>query len=251
MLGLVAAAGPARGGSLDSPGCMAGGATAVVESVDEDLGLRLADGRTVRLPGIAVPQSAVEARRELAAWLVRAPVAVAPLRTEADRWGRAVALVFAAPPGDPDRPVSVTEALLEAGRVLARPDPALSACWGTELRLEREAERQKHGLWAAPAVLAPGDAAALQSHAGRFVLAGGRIAAVREGRARVYLRFAEGAATGTSATLTLPLARRLAKAGTDPLGWAGRRLRVRGMLDDRWGWQIEVSEPQQIELDPP
>lgn len=230
---------------------MAGGAPVVVAGVDEALGLRLADGRTVRLPGIAVPPAADEARRDLAAWLTQAAVTAMPLGAAPDRWGRTVALVFAAPPADPGRPVSVVEALLEAGRVLARPDPALGSCWNTELHLERDAEGQGRGLWAASPVLAPGDAAGLQTHAGAFALVAGRIAAVRDGRARLYLRFADATATGMAATMTPSLARRLAKSGTDPHDWVGRRLRVRGWLDDRWGWQIEVTEPQQLEIDPP
>ena len=107
------------------------------------------------------------------------------------------------------------------------------------------------GLWAGSPVLAPGDAAGLRAHAGALAVVAGRIAAVREGRARFYLRFADDAGTGMAAALGLPLARRFMKAGTDPHAWGGRRLRVRGLLDDRWGWQIEVTDVQQIELDPP
>lgn len=249
---LPLAGAPVHAGTLDSPGCMAGGGSAVVAGVGSDLDLRIADGRTVRLGGIAVPASgAAEAQRDLTGWLTHTAVTVLPLHAEPDRWGRTVALVFAASPADSDRPVSVTEALIGAGRVLARPDPALSACWGADLRLEHEAERQRLGVWATSPVLAPGDAAGLRAHAGTLAIVAGRVAAVREGRARLYLRFADDAGTGMAAALALPLARRLVKAGTDPHGWAGRRLRVRGLLDDRWGWQIEVTDAQQLDPDPP
>ena len=248
---LLLAGAPVHAGTLDSPGCMAGGGPAVVAGVGADLDLRLADGRTVRLGGIAVQENAAEAQRDLASWLTQAAVMVLPLHAEPDRWGRTVALVFAASPADPGRPVSVTEALIGAGRVLARPDPALTACWAIALRLEHEAERQRLGLWATSPVLAPGDVAGLRTHAGALAIVAGRLAAVREGRFRVYLRFADDAGTGMAAALALPLARRLTKAGTDPHGWVGRSLQVRGLLDDRWGWQIEVTDPQQMELDPP
>ncbi len=238
-------------GDLDSPGCMAGGTPAAVASVDEMLDLHLVDGRTVRLPGIAVPSGAAEARQNLAAWLTHTAVTVAPLRAAPDRWGRTVALVFAAPPGGPGRLVSVGEALIESGGALARPDPQVEVCWATELRLEREAERQEHGLWATTSVLTPSDTAGLQARAGTFTIVDGRVAAVHEGRARLYLRFAGTAGSGMAAALALPFVRRLAKGGTDPRNWQGRRLRVRGLLDDRWGWQIEVTTPQQLEFDIP
>lgn len=242
---------PETAAALDSPGCLAGGAPATVTAVDEVLDLHLADGRVVHLPGIAVPDATAEARRDLAVWLSHTVVSVAPLRTEPDRWNRVVALAFAPPPGASGQPVSVTEALLDAGRVLARPDPLLEACWATALRLERGAEEGKRGLWKAVPALRPDDAGGLRAQAGRFALIEGRIAAVREGRARTYLRFAEDRGTGMAATLAPVLVRRLVKAGTAPRDWAGRRLRVRGLLDDRWGWQIEVTAPQQLEFDRP
>lgn len=237
--------------ALESPGCLAGSAPAVVTEVDAALDLHLADGRVVHLPGIAVPDRAEAARSDLAAWLTRAAVRVAPLRGEPDRWGRVVALAFAALPGEEGRSVSVTEALLDAGRVLARPEPALEPCWETMLRLERGAEAARHGLWSTAPTLQPGDAAGLQAQAGHFALVEGRIAAVHEGRARTYLRFADDRGTRMAASLGPALLRRLAKAGTTPRDWTGRRLRVRGLLDDRWGWQIEVTVPQQLEFDPP
>lgn len=250
VLALLALA-PRSAAALDSPGCLAGGAPAIVTDVDTALDLHLADGRVVRLPGIVVPDASETARRDLAAWLTHAAVRIAPLRGEPDRWGRIVALAFAAPPGEATRPVSVTEALLDAGRVLARPDPALEPCWDATLRLEQGAEAGRRGLWNVTPLLQPGDADGLQAQAGRFALVEGRIAAVREGRARTYLRFADDHGTGMAASLAPALLRRLAKAGTAPRDWAGRRLRVRGLLDDRWGWQIEVTTQQQLEFDPP
>ena len=242
---------PGGASALDSPGCLAGGTPAEVTAVDEALDLHLADGRVVRLPGIAVPDGATDARRDLATWLTKAAVRIAPLRAEPDRWNRVVALAFAPSPGESNKPVSVTEALLDAGRVLARPDAVLDTCWATALRLERSAEDGRRGLWGVTPTLQPGDADGLRAQAGRFALVEGRIAAVREGRARTYLRFADDRGTGMAATLAPALVRRFAKSGTSPRDWTGRRLRVRGLLDDRWGWQIEVTGPEQLEFDRP
>lgn len=173
------------------------------------------------------------------------------LRSEPDRWGRTPALAFAEAGGSSPGLVSVSEALLEAGLVLARPDADIDPCWADYLSLEDEARRTGRGLWATRHMIDPQDATALQANAGALAIVEGRLARVHAGRARLYLRFSGDGGTGFAAALALPLVRRMTKGGQDPSGWVGRNLAVRGLLDDRWGWQIDVTSLQQLRLDPP
>ena len=249
---------PAKAGSLTSPGCMAGGAMATVRAVDEELHVRLDDGRVVQMPGLDPDRAnrqgseTTEAQAALERWLVGAEVRVALVAATPDRWGRIPALVFAAGlsgMASPQAEVSVSEAILEAGLARARPDPSIDLCWARYLTLEREARQTRSGVWANPfdAILDPKDRQALEAHLGRLVLVEGQARELHEGRSRLYVRLADQPGN-LAITIERRAALRLAKQGADPKSWAGRRLRVRGFLDDRWGMQIDVTSAQQIEL---
>jgi hypothetical protein len=247
----------AEAGVLQSPGCLAGGEVAIVDAVDADLQLHLRDGRVVQLAGIQAatvnaPDPAVTVRSSLASWLVAASVRVSPLRAEPDRWGRTVALVFASPSPGEDKPVSVTEAILEAGLAAAMPDAALKDCWSTYMQMEAAARDAHAGLWAkADAVLTPADRPALLGRLGTWTLVQGRIGQVRVGHSRTYLRFGQDRGSGFVVAVDGVTSRHLARTLGSLDGWVGRQVLARGLLDDRWGLQIDVTSPEQVELLPP
>ncbi|MCW6509384.1 thermonuclease family protein [Lichenifustis flavocetrariae] len=249
---------PVRSGPLSSPGCMAGGAMARVTAVDDELHLRLEDGRVVQMPGLDPPWSSGEGaemtdgRNALRRWLIGADVRVEPLASAPDRWGRFSALAFAIAPLGTDSPrpeVSVSEAVIEAGFARARPDPSIDPCWSTYLTLESQARQARAGVWADPfyAILDPLDRVSLETHLGRFVIIEGRARESHEGHYGLYIQLADKPG-GLAISIKRNAALRLTRQGADPRGWVGRRLRVRGLLDDRWGMQIDVTSAQQIEL---
>ena len=253
--------GQALAGALSSPGCLDSGDAAQVASIGPGFDIVLADGRDVLLPGIDParedrdPAVAAEARASLTRWLAGRAVAVHPLGTAPDRWGRTVALVFAAGEETPapavsaaQGRVSVAEAMIEAGFARARPDPRIASCWTTFLAIESSARSARAGVWAQPSdAVIPAEARdRLRASLGSMAIVEGRIVRVGQGRTRLYLSFGDGSAFAIA--VERRVAERLKAAGFDPAAWTGRRLRVRGYLDDRFGMQVELTSMDQIEF---
>lgn len=262
VVALTPTGGAALAGTLPSPGCLAGGEPARIVSVSNELTFGLADGRTILLPGLDPVRAedadgAGAARQAVVRWLEGQTVDVRPLSPEPDRWGRVPALLFAAAP-NPDGPagtatkVSVAEAVIDAGLARARPDVRIAPCWPVFLGLERGARAAGLGLWREPryAVIGAEDRARLLAATGRMAIVEGNVVRVSEGRARTYLAFGANRADFTL-TVAKPILARLRAAGVDPAGWQGRHLRVRGLLDDRFGLQIEMTSADQIEFTGP
>lgn len=236
--------------------CAPGQETATVRAVTPDLGLVLADGRTLRLAGIdpvrdtaSRPAQAAEAAARLQGWLAGRTVGVRLLAAQPDRWGRLPALVFASPDGaegGAGRPVAL--ALVDAGFARGRPEAVAAACWPALLAAEAGARQAGLGLWGDPyyAVRRAGDAQAFSDDAGGMVVAEGRVAHVGQTRTRVYLDL------GPRGGLSLRLDRRdlfiLDQLGPSQSAWVGRPVRVRGYVDDRNGPQIDLVEGGQIEV---
>lgn len=257
--------GQAVAGALSSPGCLDGGDAAQVASIGPGLDVVLADGRDVMLPGIDPAREdrdavlAADARSSLTQWLAGRAVAVHPLATAPDRWGRTAALVFAtgkdtgaAASAGPGR-VSIAEAMIEAGFARARPDPRIASCWTTFLAAESSARAAGAGLWAQPsyAVIPAGARDRLRASLGGMAIVEGRVARVGEGRTRIYLSLGNGGRSAFAIAVERRVAERLKATGVDPAAWTGRHLRVRGYLDDRFGMQVELTSMDQIEFTEP
>lgn len=239
-----------------------GGEAVEIAAVDADLGLVLKDGRTVLLAGVDPVRptplhlgAAEDARTHLAGWLVGRPARLQPLDAGVDRWGRTRALVFASTEVG-DKPVvpepallSVALALVDAGLARGRPEPALHACWPATLAAEASARAAALGLWGDPyyAVRAAGDPPALADLPGSFVLVAGRVTRVAKGRSRVFVDLGP-----RGADVSLRLAGNasfiLGQRGLSEDRLLGGILRVRGVLDDRFGYTIDVSDRDQIEV---
>jgi micrococcal nuclease len=217
--------------------------------------LTLADGRTVRLVGLLVPEPLPDARSAAAG-------RTAPLAAQAtavlselalgravilglagrrtDRYGRLLAQVYR------DDGLWLQGALLARGlaRVLSHPDNR--ALVPAMLAQEAVARDGKRGLWAYRgfAVLTPAEA---RFHLDDFAIVEGRVAKVERRGSREALAFEPTRKDGFTALL-LPESRKAFKAaGLAPGSLEGQRVRVRGYL--RWwdGPILEVSHPEQIE----
>jgi endonuclease YncB( thermonuclease family) len=253
---LPPAAGPC---SLENTG------RATIARIEANFDIVLADGRTLTLAGLDPPREtpdhprlAAEARDKLAAWLEGRDVALIMLAEKPNRWARIPARLFAAPPGAASgAEIGVAEAIIDAGLARYRPDVAAHPCRDLLLGAEAEARAEKVGLWGDPyyAVLAGSDRAAFASPSSRMsgmVLVEGAPASVGETAARFYLNFGPG--RGVDFAITLPKrsatgsANSLEKAGIKPRDLVGRRLRARGLLDATFGPQMEISDPDGLEL---
>ena len=223
--------------SAASAACGTGAGMVRVESVDARGELRLADGRIIRLAGID-PAAGASARLA-SLWAGREATLVA-FAAKPDRWGRW--------PGDIVRGDSVSAAsdLLSVGLARVKPEFETRACEEERLVAEAGARRASLGLWNEPdSVLDVGDAEGLAAADGAFVVVEGRVARVGVGRARVYLDFGRrGAFTIVAAMKAEPAFER---RGIFLRALAGHAIRARGVLDDRFGPRMEISDPAMLE----
>ncbi|MEA2834120.1 MAG: hypothetical protein QOG66_2322 [Methylobacteriaceae bacterium] len=266
---LVAAtyAGSAEAASLvpaaTGPCSLENTARAIVAKIDPNLDIALADGRTLTLAGLDPPRDtpdhprlAAEARDKLAHWLDGRDVAVRALADKPNRFGRIPARLFAAPPANgpiaasAGAEIGVAETILDAGLARYRPDAAAHPCRDLLLAGEAEARAAKIGLWADPyyAVLPAGERDAFAKAPSGMVLVEGMVVSLGETAARFYLNF--GPRRGSDFAITLPKrdANALEKAGVTVHDLVGKRLRVRGLLDATFGPQMELSDPDGLEL---
>jgi hypothetical protein len=223
----------------------------------------LADGRSVRLAGLAPRQTDAERERfaaQLARWHGQA-FRLAPLGG-ADRWGRLPARLLAADEapdalaGQPD----LSAALLAEGAALRLPEPGLAACNELWRKAEprpamagkagRPAPAATQGNFAAvaPPVVDGHDAAAMKAQAGRIVVVEGRIAGVGERAQRTYLNFERRRGAGGSIVLSRALWRDLQRSGWTASALTGKRVRVSGVVEGRDGLLIEAQTRGALEL---
>jgi endonuclease YncB( thermonuclease family) len=231
----------------------------VLRAVTDGRSFVLDDGREVRLAAIEVPPlppptestappGGAAARDGLAAILAGTEIVLKQAEPRAtDRYGRLLAFAVGTRAGV-ER--SVQADLIAAGlaRVAAR--VGRPACAAELLRREKAARAAKLGLWANSYYDSldaenPGEVLAAQ---GRFALVEGKVVSVRESGATIYVNFGRRWSTDFTVTILKRNERSFAAAGLEPKKLAGRRVRVRGWIEERGGPWIEAARPEQIEL---
>ncbi|MFZ1990408.1 MAG: thermonuclease family protein, partial [Alphaproteobacteria bacterium] len=164
---------------------------------------------------------------------------------EVDRRGRALAQVFIEGAADP----WLQRSLVEQGAAYVDTWPTNRACASALLAHEAEARAASRGLWADPAnrILSADDAKAGE---GRFAIIEGTALSVTRlhNPTRIYIDFGPDWHTDFTIRIEAAAARLFNKAKVDPLDWKGAPLRVRGYVGWRFGPEIEVMNPEQIEL---
>jgi hypothetical protein len=229
---------------------------ATIADIDERLELTLDSGIKVRLAGVlpagptaANPRLALDARDLMKAWLVGREVTMAPLAAAPDRWGRIDADVFARV-DDASDPMSVAEAVVDAGLGRAYPDKSTRGCMKLLLSREHQARLSNIGMWADPAfaVLRAADRASFTGKDGDFVVVEGPVTGTGQTAARTYVNFGPIRTVDFSVTVRRQSLKALEDAGLHPLTWENQIIRVRGQLDTRFGPQIEINEPSAIEI---
>ena len=212
----------------------------------------LADGRQVRPAGLesfALLQVAgADADEALAAGLRTllggSSVAVVPVSAKADRHGRIPALLFL-----PDGPL-VQEILASGGLAIAWTGEADLPCFNRILAAEDIGRRSHAGRWGGDlAQLPEATPAALHPFVGGFAVFEGKVATVGARPARTYLNF--GGRWAEDVTVTVSARDREAFGGEAALkALAGRRVRVRGFVEDHGGPAVAVRSPAQLEVLP-
>ena len=217
----------------------------------------LNDGREVRLAGIEVPPLAADsgsapdgamAKDGLAALLTGSEIVLRqaePQRT--DRYGRIMAYAFVTRDGS-ERLVQAE--VLAAGLARVAPRVGSRACAMELLSRESAARRAKLGLWATSYYdsLDADNPAEVLARQGRFALVEGRVVSVRESGATIYVNFGRRWSTDFTVTILKRNERSFKAAGLEPKTLAGRRVRVRGYIEERGGPWIEAARPEQIEI---
>ena len=215
----------------------------------------LDDGREVRLaaievaaanePGGAAAKAALEAltagrRIELRATGDKP----AP---ETDRYGRLFGHVYVTN-DNAERWAEAELIALGHARVAARVGE--SACANALLARERTARAANLGLWADPVyVIRPADdAAAVAAERGRFAIVEGKVLSVRESGPTIYVNFGRRWTKDFTVTIAKRNESAFTSAGLEPKRLQGRRVRVRGYVEQRGGPWVEATRPEQIEL---
>ena len=237
----------------------AGAGPVAIAAVDPRLELHLADGRRLRLVGLdpagpapTDPDLGAASQSALIAAVAGKPVTTRLLSDKPDRWGRLPAMAFL--DGDPS-PGGLTRLAIAAGLARYLPEPGAHACRDVLLAAEANARSAALGLWHDPyyGVLAVDDRDAFTERSATNVVAEGRLWRVDTGPFRTKLRFAAPGEDkrGLLVAVVLPkVVKRFEGQGVHFETLIGRTLRLRGLLDLRFGPQIEIAGPDALELLP-
>jgi endonuclease YncB( thermonuclease family) len=213
----------------------------------------LTDGREVRLAAIEAPP-AEEARaigiagtHALHAQVAGKSLILKHLNPRIDRYGRLVAWGFLRTQAGEE---NLAELLLAQGHARVAIPPGERACMGALLAAEHTARAGKLGLWGDPRYESkraqnPGEIAAAR---GRFSLVEGPVLSVRESGGVIYVNFGRRWTEDFTVTILKRNERLFTAAGLAPKGLAGRRVRIRGVVEERGGPWIEATRPEQIEI---
>jgi endonuclease YncB( thermonuclease family) len=269
---LAAAAPDSRRGTPASTACtLEMVASGTVATVIDGRTFVLEDGREVRLPSIEVPpppepiptpaaapaagdpppptpsdasQAAADALKTL---LAGRPVSLRASKLVTDRYGRIVADALVTRDGYPG---SAEKTLLSQGLVRLSARPAIPGCLAELRAAERVGRAAKLGLWADPrySPKQAEDVAGLSAERGRFTLVEGKVASVRESGGTIYVNFGRRWSEDFTVTILKRNERQFIDAGLRPSGLSGRRVMVRGWIEERGGPWIEATGPEQIEI---
>ncbi|HEX2554921.1 MAG TPA: thermonuclease family protein [Microvirga sp.] len=216
-----------------------------ITGVAETGEVALASGRIARLADLRWPDAAPP-RGAALAWLrERSGEAVMVRGGAADRWNRVPAQIA---PTDASPPAGFARHLVERGLALVDPGEAEALCDPALLAVEAEARHERRGLWADERVLAADDPPALRRRIGAFAIVEGRVRSVGERERRTYLDF--GRAWSENFTVTIPKRAWtvLTAGGLSAAALRGRRVRVRGVIEEWNGPALTLQAPEALEL---
>jgi endonuclease YncB( thermonuclease family) len=245
-------------------------ATGAVKSVIDGRTFVLADAREVRLAGIEVPplpgpsapapidaaatpgdegsppDPGTAAAAALQALLGGREVLLKHSKFVTDRYGRILADGVAAGTESP----SAIKSLLAQGLARLAAHVGEPACIAELRAAEHAARAAKLGVWNDPRYFpkAADDPAGVLAERGRFTLVEGKVVSVRESGGTIYMNFGQRWSEDFTVTILKRNERQFTATGLALRSLAGRRVLVRGWIEERGGPWIEATEPQQIEV---
>jgi endonuclease YncB( thermonuclease family) len=206
--------------------------------------LLLTDGRELRLAAIEADDArgAIATLNGLAGGKT---LRLEKLGPEKDRYGRVVAIAYT-----DDTRESLQQVMLAQGQARVSARVGDRPCAELLLKTERVARAALRGLWADPnfAPLPSHDVTRITAVRGQFALIEGKVLSVRESGATIYVNFGRRWAQDFAITILKRHRRDFVAANVDPKELEGRRIRVRGWVEQRHGPVMEASVPEQIEV---
>ena len=212
-----------------------------VAAILDNRTFRLEDGREVRLAGIQTVAAGATALAEL---IAGRDVTLRGDSDEPDRWGRQPALVFAQ-----GSDTSIQSLLLAKGDALVSADIADKGCAAELAAAEAAARQAKRGTWRDWVVIknaeSPGD---ILTRIGQFAVVEGKVLSVRQAGATFYVNFGRRWTQDFAATISKRMMTSLEAMGINLRFLEGRRVRVRGFVEQRGGPRIELLRVGQLEV---
>lgn len=251
VLGLSGAPVQAETASGEPPACRLPTTRTVVpvEAIDGDT-IRV-EGGVVRLAGIEAPKAngfgdsaqAEAARVALDRLVVGRSLSLAEVGDGPDRYGRIHAQVFL------DGGPWLQAALVRSGQVRIRSLAGEESCISALFASENAARRAKKGVWAG-GLYGPlrADDPSLSQRNGLYELVEGRVLSVGHGSVMIFLDFGRNYRRDFTAMIPKPVATLFAEAGLPVEAFKGRRVRVRGVIEESGGPAVRLNHPTAIEV---
>jgi endonuclease YncB( thermonuclease family) len=221
-----------------------------VAAVEDARTLRLADGRKIRLAGIEWGISAEAARAALSGLVLGRQVALTSATPQGaetpDRYGRIHAFVSVN-----GSETQIQYALLDRGLAVTGTRIGDAACRDALLARERAARIARLGIWGSGdyRLHQADDPAAILNSVGRFAIVEGRVLSVRESGNTVYVNFGRRWSEDFTVTIAKRAEPAFISAGLSPRSLTGRKVRVRGVIEERAGPWIEATAADQFDWD--
>ena len=217
--------------------------------VEKNGSVILSDGRAIYLEGIRLPGAdrspppfADKALGTLASMLAKAPLTLTALPPKEDRYDRVRGQLFAGG-------AWVQAALLKAGLARVSIAPDRTECASELFAAEAQGRAARAGIWSLPA-FAIRTPQTLGHDIGTFQIVQGKVlnAGLKNGRA--YLNFGADWRSDFTVVVAPEDMANFRRIGVDPRSYAGQTIRVRGLVQYLNGPEIEVANPQAIEVIP-
>src|SRR5262249_13584993 len=142
--------------------------------------------------------------------------------------------------------VSLQRVLLTTGQARVAAWVGDAHCAKELLQTERTAREARLGIWADPhyVVHAADQPAAILPERGRLTLVEGQVLSVRESGGTIYLNFGRRWSEDFTVTVPKRVEKLFTTSGFELNKLSGRRVRVRGVIEERGGPWIEAVRPE-------